>query len=63
MEKEIYDVKLSFTKPFGTHPFYQGGGGRADPPSISKTVPLMSVKFCRVLETPLKVLEMLKLFT
>ena len=41
----------------------QGGGGRADPPAISKTVAPMNVKFCRVLETPLKVLEMLKLFT
>ena len=38
--------------------------GRADlPPAISKTVAPMNVKFCRVLETPLKVLEMLKLFT
>ena len=33
------------------------------PPAISKTVAPMNVKFCRILETPLKVLEMLKLFT
>ena len=42
------------------------GGGRADPPppqAISGTVAPINVKFCRVLETPLKVLEMLKLFT
>ena len=40
-----------------------GGVGRADPPAISKPVVPMNVKFCRVLETPLKVLEMLKLLT
>ena len=53
----------SSTKPFGTHTFYQGRGGRTDPPAISETVAPMNVKFCRVLETPLKVSEMLKLFT
>ena len=36
-----------------------GGPGRA----ISETVAPMTVKFCRVLESPLKGLEMLKLFT
>ena len=41
-------------------PFTKGGGrGRA----ISKIVAPMNMKFCRVLETPLKVSEMLKLFT
>ena len=44
-------------------PFTQGGGFRADPPAISETVVPMNVKFCGILETPLKVLEMLKLFT
>ena len=53
----------SFTKPFGTHTFYQGGRGRPEPPAISKTVEPMNVKFCRALETHLNVLEMLKLFT
>ena len=54
----------SFTSPFGTHIFYQGGSSRhTPPPAISKTVGPMNVKFCRILETPLKVLEMLKLFT
>ena len=48
----------SFSKPFGTHNFYQG-----NPAAISRTVAPMNLKFCRVLETPLKVLEMLKLFT
>ena len=49
-----------FTKPFGTHTFYQGWG-RPDPSDISKTVAPMNMKFCGVLETPLKVLEILKL--
>ena len=58
----------SFTKPFGTHTFYQGGGGGGgggggEPPAILKTVAPMSVKFCMVLRTPLNVPEMLKLFT
>ena len=55
----------TFTKPFGTHTLYQGegGGGSAGPPVISKTVALMNVNFCKVLETALNVLEMLKLFT
>ena len=58
-------VNPSFTEPFGTHTFTNGGGGgaQADLPAISKTVAPMNVKFCRVLEKPLKVLEMLKLFT
>ena len=38
------------------------GGGTAGHPAISKTVALMKVKFCRVLETSLNVLEILKLF-
>ena len=43
---------------------YRGGVGVAigDPPALSKAVAPMSVRFCGVLETPLKVLEMLKLF-
>ena len=51
-------VPTPFTKGGGG-----GGGGRADLPAISETVALMNVKFCRVLETPFKVSEMLKLFT
>ena len=42
-------------------PYTKGGSSR--PPAISNTVAPMNLKFCRVLETPLKVLEMLKLFT
>ena len=39
-------------------------GGQAKPPQLSqKPLPPINVKFCRILETPLKVLEMLKLFT
>ena len=57
----------SFTKPFGTHTFYQGGGGGGGmvgrTPAISKPVAPMDLKFCRVLETFFNVLEMLKLFT
>ena len=43
-------------------PFTKGRGS-AGPPCYLKTCCPISVKFCRVLETPLKVLEMLKLFT
>ena len=53
----------SFTKSFGTQPFTKGGGRRADPSAISKTVAPIDLKFGRVLERPLQVLEMLKLFT
>ena len=53
----------SFTKPFGTHTFYQGGGvGQTLPPTISKTVTPMNLEFCGVLEIYFNVLEMLKLF-
>ena len=44
-------------------PFYQGEGGVAGPPAvskISKTVVPMNMRFCMVLETSLNVLEMLK---
>ena len=40
-----------------------GGGGVDRTPVISKTVTSMNVKFCRILETPLKISGMLKLFT
>ena len=43
----------TFSKPFGAHTFYQGGGV-----GYLKNVAPMNVKFCRVLETPWKVLEM-----
>ena len=46
----------SFTKPFGTHTFYQLES--AGLPAISETVAPMNVKFCRVLETSLNILEM-----
>ena len=60
----VETLNPSFTKPFRYPHLLPGGGGvRSDPPTISKTVAPMNVKFCRVLETPLKVLEMLKLFT
>ena len=60
-----FGINHSFTKPFGTHTFYQGMVEPTPhpPSSISETIALMSVKFCRALETPSKVLEMLKLFT
>ena len=63
--KESGDFSLTLPLPslLVPTPFTKGGGGRADPPAISKTVAPMNLKFCRVLETPLKVLEMLKLFT
>ena len=46
-------------------PFTKGGGGGESGrlPAISKTFAPMNVKFCRVLETPSKVFEMLKVFT
>ena len=62
-----YAYRISFlTLPvaslFGTHTLYQegggGGGGSTGPPAISKTVSPMNVKFCRILETSLNVLEM-----
>ena len=57
------NVNPSFTKPFGTHTFYQRGGGSSRPLKLfKKTFAPMNVKFCRVLETPFKILEMLKLF-
>ena len=49
----VKSVNPSFSKPFGAHIFYQRGG----------TIAPMNVKCCSVIETPLKVLEMLKLFT
>ena len=54
----------SFFKPLVPTPFTNGGGGGASRPLklSQKAVVPMNVKFCRVLETPLKVLEMLKLF-
>ena len=47
------EVNLSFTKPFDTHTLYQSGSAAAS----------MNVKFCRILEISLNILEMLKLFT
>ena len=58
------ELNTSFTKPFGTHTFYQGGdGGSARLPTISKSVAPINLKLCRALETSFKALEMLKLFT
>ena len=61
----VQPFNCSFSKfLFGIHTFYQvGGGGSARPPAISKTVAPMNLTFCRLLERPLKVLEMLKFFT
>ena len=39
---------------------YTKGGGAARSPAISKTLAPMNLKFCRVLETSFKILEMLK---
>ena len=43
-------------------PYTKKGVGSGGPPAISKTVALMNLKLCRVLETSFNVLEMLKLF-
>ena len=43
--------------------YTNGGGVQSNPPAISKTVVPMNVKFCRVLQTSLNVLEVLNLFT
>ena len=40
-----------------------GGGVGRTLSAFSKTLPLMNLKFCRVLATSFNVLEMLKLFT
>ena len=45
----------SFSKPFGTHTFYQGGS--AGPAAISSTIYPMNLIFCRVLKTSLNVSE------
>ena len=62
----MYDM-LTLPLPSLLAPFTKGGGGggggTSRPPAILKTIAPMNMKFCRVLETPLKVLEMLKLFT
>ena len=62
---DVIDHKM-LTLPFPSllvpTPFTKGGGGVEPTPSYLKTVTLIDLKFCRVLETPLKVLEMLKLF-
>ena len=50
----VLTLNPSFTKPFGTHTFYQGERGRSDPPAISKTAAPVNVKFCMVLEAPYK---------
>ena len=67
MQSLMFLDEKSLNPPFASllvpTPFTQGGEGRADPPAISKTVAPMNVRFCRALETPSKVLEMLKLFT
>ena len=55
-------VPTFWYKPFGTNTFYQVGD-QQHPLAMSKTVASMNLKFYRLLETPLNVLEMLKLFT
>ena len=62
LKVKVGNLTLPFPSLLVPTPFTKGG--RAEPPStISKTVTPMNLKFCRILETPLKVLEMLKLFT
>ena len=56
-------IDPSFTKPFGIHTLYEGMGELAGHSATSKTVALINLKFCKVLETTLKVLEMLNLLT
>ena len=49
---------------FWYHTFYQLEGSAGSPsPAISKIITTMNLKFCRVLETSVNVLELLKLFT
>ena len=55
-------LTLRFPSLLVPTPFTKGGSS-LPPPTISKTIAPMNLKFCRVLETPFKVLEMLKLFT
>ena len=55
-------LNSSVTKPFATHhPFYQVARRELGqiPPAFSKTIVPMKVKFCRVLDTCLKVLVIL----
>ena len=59
----IEDIPLTLPFPSLLVPTPFTKGVEPTPPAISKTVAPMNVKFCRVLETLLKVLEMLKLFT
>ena len=61
IKNQCTNFNPSFTKPFGTHTFYEGESART--PGISEIIAPMNVKLCRVSETPLNVLEMLKLLT
>ena len=55
LERKLQDINPSFTKPFCTHTFNQGGGGGVERNRCFHE--------CEILQTYLKVLEMLKLFT
>ena len=55
----LQDVTALIPLPSFLVPAPYTKGGRPDPPAISKTVAFMNMKFCRVLETSLNVLEML----
>ena len=60
--EKIALLTLSLPSLLVPTPFTKGKG-EADPSAISKTVTPMNLKFCRVLQTPLKALEMFNLFT
>ena len=59
------DFNPSFTKPFGTHTFYQGGRTELTPSYIKNGCPNERETLQSIRNTfeSLKVLEMLKLFT
>ena len=63
MKKNSKTVTLTFPLPSLLVPGGGEVGGRPDSPAISKTIAPMNVKFCRILDTSLNILEMLKLFT
>ena len=62
-KEEIIQNNLTLPLPSLLVPTPFTKGVCQTPLTISKTIALMNLKFCRVLETSFKVSEMLKLFT
>ena len=56
-----YKVNPSFTKVFGTHTFYEGGGVEPTPPMISKTADSTNFNFGRPLELYMRGRKLVKL--